>query len=353
MNETSLTTASYSQRAPDLRVAFVLSPQFTLLPFSGFLDTLRHAADEGDRSRQVYCQWDIVGPTIDPVLSSGGAEIRPWKTFPDPREYDCIVLVGGLLPASTRHPEDTFTFLCRANEQKKLIVGLCTGSFTLAEAGLLNGKRCATHFRHDEDFRRCYPNVTTTTHEIFVIDDNIITCPGGTAAIDVAVEIVSRRCGQARATKGLADMIVDEHRAAFHTPRLPFDQLETCGDFRVERAIKIMRQNLSEARTISDIASKIGVSVSQLNRAFHAQSNASPASIWRAIRLKHGRWRVLNTKRSITEIAFECGFSDCSHFIRWFRKTYGETPQEARSRRDPVKGHDDNKHPTKKSPTSA
>lgn len=331
MTEASLPGRSLS--SSDLRVAFVLSPHFTLLPFSGFMDTLRHAADEDDRSRQVYCQWDIVGPTLEPVVSSGGAEIRPWKFLPDPDEYDCIVLVGGLLPASAEHRPETLDFLRRANDQKKLIVGLCTASFTLAKAGLLENKRCSMHFRHDEEFQRLYPSVRTTTHEIFVIDDNIITCPGGTAAIDVAVEVISRRCGQARATKGLADMIVDEHRAAFHTPRLPFDELEACGDYRVERAVKIMRQNLSEAGTIADIASLIGVSVSQLNRAFQAQSQTSPAAIWRAIRLKHGRWRVLNSKRSITEIAFECGFSDCSHFIRWFRRTYGETPQEARARR--------------------
>ena len=324
------------QPGPDLRVAFVLSQQFTLLPFSGFMDTLRHAADEGDRSRQIYCQWEIVGPTLEPVPSSGGAEIRPWKLFPDPDAYDCIVLVGGLLPVSAKHPEETLDFLRRASDRKKLIVGLCTGSFTLAQAGLLDGKRCAVHFRHGEEFRRRHPSVRTTTHEIFVIDDNIITCPGGTAAIDVAVEIISRCCGRARATKGLADMIVDEHRAAFHTPRLPFDELETCGDYRVERAVKIMRQNLSQAGTIADIASRIGLSASQLNRAFRARSQASPAAIWRAIRLKHGRWRVLNSSRTITEIAFECGFSDCSHFIRWFRKTYGETPQEARARRAPA-----------------
>ncbi len=325
-----------NQLAPDLKVAFILSPQFTILPFSGFMDTLRHAADEGDRSRQVYCKWEIVGPDLEPVLSSCGAEIRPWKVFSAPDEYDCIVLVGGLLPASTEHSEATKAFLRSANEQKKLIVGLCTGSFALADAGLLDDRRCAMHFRHDEEFQRRFPTVRTTTHEIFVIDDNIITCPGGTAAIDVAVEVISRRCGRARATKGLADMIVDEHRAAFHAPRLPFDELETCGDYRVERAIKIMRQNLSEAGTVADIASQIGVSVSQLNRAFQAHSQSAPATIWRAIRLKHGRWRVLNSKRSITEIAFECGFSDCSHFIRWFRKVYGETPQEARARRIPV-----------------
>lgn len=320
-------------QAPDLRVAFVLSPSFTLLPFAGFVDTLRHAADEGDRSRQIYCRWDVVGPDLEPVRASSGAAIRPWRRFPERAEHDCVVLVGGLLPASMEHPEEALEFLRMMDRAGSLIVGLCTGSFTLARAGLLEGRRCAIHFRHIDDFRGLFPSALATSHEVYVVDDNIVTCPGGTAAIDVAVEVVARRCGRARATKGLADLIVDEHRTAFHTPRNPFGELESCGDTRVERAVTLMRQNLSEIGTIPDIAAQIGISVSQLNRAFRAQTTVSPAAIWRAIRLKHGRWRVLNSYRPITEIAHECGFSDCSHFIRWFKRTYGETPQRARTRR--------------------
>ena len=318
---------------PDLRVAFVLSPHFTLLPFAGFVDTLRHAADEGDRSRQIYCQWDVVGPDLEPVRASSGSAIRPWRLFPEQTEHDCVVLVGGLLPASMNHSEETLEFLRMMDRADRLIVGLCTGSFTLAKAGLLEGRRCAIHFRHIDDFRARYPTARATSDEVYVVDDNVITCPGGTAAIDVAVEVVARRCGRNRATKGLADLIVDEHRTAFHTPRNPFGELESCGDARVERAVTLMRQNLSEVCTIRHIAAQIGISVSQLNRAFRAHTAVPPATIWRAIRLKHGRWRVLNSYRPITEIAHECGFSDCSHFIRWFKRTYGETPQQARTRR--------------------
>lgn len=324
---------SAPEQTPDLRVAFVLSPRFTLLPFAGFVDTIRHAADEGDRSRQIYCQWDIVGPDLKAVRASSGAAIRPWKRFPERAEYDCVVLVGGLLPASMKHPDATLEFLRMMDRADRLIVGLCTGSFTLAKAGLLEARRCAIHFRHIDEFRALYPSAKATSDEVYVVDDNVITCPGGTAAIDVAVEVVARRCGRARATKGLADLIVDEHRTAFHTPRNPFGELESCGDSRVERAVTLMRQNLSEFGTIQDIAAQIGISVSQLNRAFRAQTAVPPAAIWRLIRLKHGRWRVLNSYRPITEIAHECGFSDCAHFIRWFKRTYSETPQQARARR--------------------
>ena len=324
---------------PDIRVGFILSPRFTMLPFAGFLDVLRHAADEADRSRQIYCAWEVVGPTLDSVFSSGGVQIVPQALLGEPARFDCIVVVGGLLPASREHPPETLAFLRQADEANLVIVGLCTGCFTLASAGLLDDRRCAVHFRHAEEFEDLFPDVASTIHEIYVFDRNVATCPGGTAAIDLAVDIISRYSGRARATKGLADLIVDEHRAAFHVPRHPYHDLECCGDERVELAIRLMRQSLSEAGTVKDIARRLRISVSQLNRAFQAHTTHSPAEIWRSMRLQHARWRVLNSGIPLTRIAHECGFADSSHFIRWFRRVYGETPREARRERVAVHEH--------------
>lgn len=324
---------------PDIRVGFILSPRFTMLPFAGFLDVLRHAADEADRSRQIHCAWEVVGPSLDPVVSSGGVEVAPQTLLGDPTRFDCIVVVGGLLPASREHPPETLEFLRRAGKANLLIAGLCTGCFTLATAGLLDDRRCAVHFRHAEEFAELFPTVESTMHEIYVFDRNVATCPGGTAAIDLAVDIISRYSGRARATKGLADLIVDEHRAAFHVPRHPYHDLECCGDERVEMAIKLMRQSLSEAGTVKNIARRLRISVSQLNRAFRVQTKLSAAQVWRSMRLQHARWRVFNSGIPITRIAHECGFADSSHFIRWFRRVYGETPQEARKSRVAEREH--------------
>ena len=130
-------TASEGDRVfqPDIRVAFVLSPSFTLLPFAGFVDTLRHAADDADRSRQIYCHWRILGPSLTPIRSSCGAEVSPWQLFDDPGLYDYVVIVGGLLCAFEQHAAQTFEFLRSAAERQVPVVGLCTGSFAMAEAG--------------------------------------------------------------------------------------------------------------------------------------------------------------------------------------------------------------------------
>lgn len=318
---------------PDIRVAFVLSPSFTLLPFAGFADTLRHSADDADRSRQIYCHWRILGPSLTPIRSSCGAKVSPWQTYDEPTNYDYVVIVGGLLSAFEQHAAETFDFLRAAAGRQVPVVGLCTGSFAMAEAGLLDGKRCSIHFRHREEFEARYPNVTITTQEYYTFDDGMITCCGGTAAIDLAVEIITLHCGRARALKGLADLIVEEHREVHHVPRFPYEELLSCGDWRIERAVMLMRSGLSNPSSTRDLAKRIGTSVSQLDRAFVEHVAMTPTQVWRAMRLQHARWRLLNTDRSTTEIAEECGFADCAHLVRWFKREYGETPQRFRRKR--------------------
>ncbi|MEM1199263.1 MAG: GlxA family transcriptional regulator [Pseudomonadota bacterium] len=315
---------------PDVRLAFILSPEFTLLPFAGFIDAVRHAADERDRSRQVYCHWNCISHDLEPVRSSCGMEVLPWKTFDDPSNYDYVVVVGGLLSSFAKHSPDVFSYLREAAGKGVSLVGLCTGSFVLAEAGQLDGVRCAVHVDHVADFKERYPRTIPLPNAIYTFDQDRVTCPGGTAAIDVAVEILSQRCGASRGTKGLAAMVVDQHRKAHHAGRMSFQELEHCGDWRVEQAVLLMRQTLSEPISIDQIARKLSISRRQLNRVFKAKSGKSPQELWRDMRLEHARWRLVNTSKNITQIAHECGFSDCAHFVRWFKRKHDCGPTSFR-----------------------
>ena len=258
----------------------------------------------------------------------------PWQTYDDPARFDYIVVVGGLTSAFSRHAPETFDFLRSAKARRVPVVGLCTGSFAMAEAGLLDGKRCAVHFRHREEFVARYPAVTAVTSDVYVFDGDMITCPGGTTAIDVAVELVKRHSGKARAFKGLPEMLVAEHRTAVYNLAMPHEHLMSCGDWRVEQAVQLMQHSLAEPISVQDLARKLGTSVSQLDRCCVKQSHRTAAGLWREMRLLHARWLLLNSDRSVSYIAQECGFADSSHLNRLFRREFGETPGELRRNRD-------------------
>ena len=303
------------------------------MPFAGFIDCLRHAADEADFSRQIYCQWKVIAPDLNAIHASCGVPITPSETFDKNSEFDYLVVVGGQLPESLEIPEETLEFLRAAYAKGTKIVGLCTGCFIMARAGLLKGKNCAVHIEHRTQFQRLFRDSQPRTDQIYVDDNGIITCPGGTSALDLAYALIETHCGKARAVKALASLLADRRLAAHHMPQRPFGYLSSCGNWRVEQAITLMERNFSNPYSVEDLAARLNTSERELNRAFKKVNREPPSAIYRSMRLAHGQWLLLNTSRTVTQISLECGFSDGAHFSRWFRNAYGETPTQFRTRR--------------------
>lgn len=318
---------------PDLRVSFILSPGFTLLAFAGFIDSLRHAADEADYNRQVHCRWTVMAPDLEPIRASCGVPVTPDELIDEDTEVDCVVVVGGQLPSCLDLPDKTYDYLRAAHAKGTKIVGLCTGCFIIARAGLLDGKSCAVHVEHRIQFQRLFRNIHTKTDMIYVDEGGVMTCPGGTSAIDLAYALIESHCGKARAAKALASMLVDRHRTSDHMPHRMYGHLSSCGNWRVEQAVMLMERNISNPFSVANIAALLNTSERELNRAFSKVSNETPSTISRNMRLAHGHWLLLNTSRTITQISMECGFSDGAHFSRWFKKAYTETPTQFRAQR--------------------
>jgi transcriptional regulator GlxA family with amidase domain len=218
----------------------------------------------------------------------------------------------------------------RAAGQGVTIIGLCTASFILARAGLLEGRRCCVHWYHFQDFRQSHPGAFPVYDELFVEDGGVITSPGGTASIDLALYLVSRRFGTDRAVKVLRHLILDWNRPMDHA-QVPYlgDSLELI-DPRVRRASVLMERNLSLPLSTGQLAKEAGVSPRQLERLFTTHLRDSPAGYFRKLRLRRAHWMLHHTSLSITDIALECGFTDSSHFAKRYKEFFGASPSRGR-----------------------
>ena len=328
--------ARNQSRTSGLRLSVGIIPlqNFTLTTFSGFIDMLRLAADEGDRSRPHACAWTVLGSDRVAVRSSCGVEVRPQELFGAPERFDVVVVAGGLLPL----PEDrmlnepTRAFLRAAHRAGVELIGICTGSLALAEAGLLrHGARCCVSWYHYPDLLERFPDVTPVADRLWVQDGQITTCAGGLAAVDLAAILIQQRLGSAVAQKSLHILLAEGPRPGAAAQPQPPNMLRI-RDQRVRRAMLLMEQNLSSPLGAEQLAVRVAVSKRQLERLFRHHLGVSLQQFSRDLRLSYAIWLMSHTRCRISDIAVQCGFADAAHFSRTFRTTFGDTPVAAQRR---------------------
>ncbi|MFN3498070.1 MAG: GlxA family transcriptional regulator, partial [Pannonibacter indicus] len=233
-----------------LSVGFILARRFTLCAFANFVDVLRLAADEGDRSRPILCNWTVLSDTMEPVTSSCGISVQPKERLGDPARFDYIVVIGGLMEDEAVLPPGYHRFLHEAAAAGVPLAGVCTGAFLLHQAGLLNGYRCCVSWFHHADFLEQFEGLNPVTDQIFVVDRDRLTCSGGVSSAHLAAYLVDKHVGRAQASKSLHIMIIDEALQA-DKPQPGITMDFKTRDPMVLRALLMMQQNIEQPFTVA------------------------------------------------------------------------------------------------------
>ncbi|WFU46821.1 GlxA family transcriptional regulator [Sinorhizobium terangae] len=313
-----------------LTVGFVLVQRFTLCAFVNFVDVLRLAADEGDRSRPIQCRWKVVAPDMRPITASCGVSVQPHEVFGNPKLFDYIVVVGGLIDEMDRPDERVERYLRQAAAAGVPLVGLCTGTFILHRAGLMEGYRGCVSWFHHQDFLSQFDGFRPISDQIFVVDRDRLTCSGGTSTAHLAAFLVDRHIGKAQSTKSLNIMMISEAEDG-GTPQPGLTLSFRTKDPIVRKALLLMQQSLDTPLSVSEIARNLKVGKRCLERHFREALGTSPLTAFIEMRLLLARHMLENTDKSIAMVAAESGFCDSSHLSRMFRRRFSNTPQNFRA----------------------
>lgn len=311
-----------------LSVAFLLADRFTLSAFANFVDVLRLAADEADRSRPILCDWSVLSPDLAPVASSCGVKVQPDRMLARAGRFDYLVVVGGVIGDGAALPAESLAFLRARAAAGAPVVGLCTGVFILQAQGLLDGYRACVSWFHHQDFLDRFEKEQLVSDQLFVIDRDRLTCSGGHGAAHLAAFLVERHVGAGAAVKSLNIMMID--RAMAGDRPQPAGGARRASDPLVRKAILRMQQNIEHPRAVDEIARDLGLGRRSLERRFARDLGASPAKIYLELRLDRAMARLRETTESVTEIALAAGFCDAPHLARAMKAERGMTPGEHR-----------------------
>ncbi|MGV3553403.1 GlxA family transcriptional regulator [Rhizobium sp.] len=318
---------------PLIRVGFILARHFTLSAFSLFVDTLRLASDVEDRSGRVLCDWEVISATPQMIKASCGIQVAPTARLGAAERFDYIAVVGGLLDVEEPLDRETIAFIKDAAQKKVMIIGVCTGSFILAEAGLLRDRLACVSWLHHEAFRIRFPDNKLTSQRLFAEDGRVVTCAGGSAVADLAALLVKRHVGDEAEKNAMEIMQIERWREGDEgQSRAPL-ALPAHNDPRIKASLLYMEQNLDTKLRVEQIADHVGISRRQLERLFHEKTSISPGEALDRLRMTKAMFLVERTSRPLIEIALDVGFENSSHFGRKFRKNFGMTPMRLREAR--------------------
>ena len=307
------------------RFVFVLLDQFTMLCFASAVEALRIA---NRMAGQELYSWLLVSEGGTAVKCSNGTVFQVDMGLEELNRDDTVFLCGGLdvQDATTRR---LLGWLRREARRGITIGGLCTAGYTLAKAGLLDGRKATIHWENHDGFAEEFHDVELTK-SIYVIDGNRITTAGGTASIDLMLKLIADDHGEELANTVADQLIYSSIRTAQDTQRLSIPTRIGVRHPRLSRVIQMMEQAIEDPISPAVLAQEVGMSTRQLERLFRRYLDRSPKRYYMELRLQKARNLLMQTDMSVINVALACGFASPSHFSKCYRAHYNITPYRER-----------------------
>jgi transcriptional regulator GlxA family with amidase domain len=316
---------SYREPERPREFVFLLTPQFSMIAFAAAIEPLRIANRMA--RRQLYA-WRTASATGGQIPASNGCLVSVEMGLEDVARDSAIVVCAGLeLKDAASKP--VLTWLRKQSRRGIGMGAVCTGAHILAKAGLLDGKRCTIHWENQAAFAEEFPEAELC-NLLYVADDGIFTCAGGTAAADMMLHLIAEDHGP-----DLSSLVAD---ALIHAPvRGDADEQRLSVPARIGvrhpklvTIIQTMERNTEDPISPSELARGVNMSTRQLERLFRRYLNRSPKRYYMELRLEKARNLLLQTDMSVINVALACGFTSPSHFSKCYRSHFNRTPYRER-----------------------
>ena len=304
---------------------FFLVPNYSMIAFSSAIEPLRMA--NRDAGRDLY-RWSIY--TIDglPEKASNSLEITPDDRIDNATDVSILFVCGGadIADAWSKPLQQSLRRFAKRNHA---LGALCTGSYLLARAGLLDGYRCTIHWENIASLREEFPSVQVSD-DLFVFDRDRISCAGGQSSMDMMLKLIHDRHGNKIVTRISEQFICERIRSSDDRQRIPLHLALGSNQPKLTEAVTLMEANIEEPISLDELSNYVGISRRQLERLFQKHLNCVPTRYYLKLRLNRARLLLLQTSKSIVDIALACGFISAPHFSKCYRDLFGIPPRDER-----------------------
>lgn len=285
----------------------------------------------GEESSRPGYETELVTNSADLAIpTSSGIRINAHKHYTQVTgKVDTLFIAAG---AGTRAPADPalLAWLREMARQTRRVCSVCTGAFLLANAGLLNGRRATTHWRHVESFAQQYPGVSWDPDPIWVQDGNIYTSAGISAGMDLALALIEQDHGSALALAVARRMVIFVRRSGSQ-PQFSVALAAQAAERKGLQELQVwIAENLAKNLSIEVLAERAAMSPRNFVRVFARELGNTPARYVEQARIEAARTQLASTDDSMDSIAGRCGFSSAELLRRCFLRHFKVAPSQYR-----------------------
>ena len=308
------------------QIGFLLLNEFSMLAFASALEPLRAANRQSNRD---LFNWVIASPGGTVAIASNGVEVRADGDLTILQECRMVFVCAGVNVRGNTD-RNVLNLIRRLDRNGAVIGAICTGTYVMAAAGLLDGRRCTIHWENIDGLSEEFPELEIT-NDLFEVDGTRVTCSGGTASLDMMLNLITQAHGAALAAEISDQFIHDRIREPTDRQRMELRSRLGVSHPKLLAVVKTMEDNLEEPLAQTDIARMTNLSTRQLERLFRKYLNTTPTRYYLNLRLARARHLLRQTSMSILSVALACGFVSASHFSKCYRECYGCTPRAERA----------------------
>lgn len=308
-----------------MHIGFLMVAEYTMITLANAIAVLRAANRE---SGHELFRWSVLTLDGNAVFSSDFLELKPDGGRELIAALDCLMVCGG--ERIERHCDEPLLETLRATAKRQIpLGGLCTGSYALATAGLLEGYRCTVHWENMVGMQEKFPDLQVTSR-LFVIDRDRYSCSGGVSSMDLMLNIISAMHGNKLVQKVSELLMYERVRTERDAQRVPLQHLIGASQPKLIDAVALMEANIEEPLSLDEVAEYVNISRRQLERLFHKYLHCAPSRYYLELRLHRARLLLLQTGMPVIDVAISCGFSTAPHFSKCYSELYGKPPRDER-----------------------
>ncbi len=317
------------------RVAILVYPGVQSLDVTGPLEVFSAAAEAIAASGRLDPGYEIttIARSPRPVRCSSGLRLVPDGPLPPASErIDTLIVAGGAGRELAARDEALIAWLARAPRRCRRIAAVCTGSFLLAAAGLLDGRRATTHWAFARRLAREHPRVEVDADPIFVRDGKVWTSAGVTAGMDLSLAMVEEDLDREVA------LLIARHLVMFL--RRPGNQSQFSATLHAQaprseplrELQRLVLEDVAGEHTVEAMAARVHMSPRHFARSFREQTGVTPARFVERVRIEAARRLLEETGDPVSLVARECGFGTAETMRRSFLRALQVGPAEYRRR---------------------